>query len=279
MNMKKLVTIALAALTMTACTTKKAETPVEEAPAQKTLVLYYSQTGTTQKVAEIFQQKLNADTEVIELAEAFEGTYEETVAHFLKMNQEGKVTPVKPLNANLDDYDVIVLGFPIWFGTYAAPIEGLLQSVDLTGKKIVAFATFGSGGITETAAKLKEKGLDVIATYGVRQALIETAEEGINRVLVESGLIEGEVEALADYTELQPATEEEQAIFNEAIADYQMLAGTVATLCGGRTTATGTDFLFQAERTDKDGNKSEMKILVTKPNAEGAKAFFTRVDR
>lgn len=278
--MKKVLTMALAALTLTACNTKKAETPVEEeTTAPKTLVLYYSQTGTTEKVAKLFQQKLNADIETIELAEPFEGDYNETIAYFSKLNQEGKTVDVKPLNANLEDYDVIVLGYPIWFGNCAAPIQGLLKSVDFSGKKVVAFATFGSGGIVESAAALKEAGLDIIACYGVRSALIDTAEEGVTRVLVENGLIEGEVEALADYTEQQPATDEEKAIFAEAIADYAMLNGAEAVLCGGRTTSTGTDFLFKAEMTAKDGAKTQMQVHVTKPNAEGAKAFFTQVDR
>ena len=57
---------------------------------------------------------------------------------------------------NLSDYDVIFLGYPIWFGTYAMPIATLVKEQDFAGKTIVPFCTFGSGGLnTSTDALTK----------------------------------------------------------------------------------------------------------------------------
>lgn len=271
--------MALAALFLAACGSKKAEPAVqEETPAQKALVLYYSQSGTTKKVAECIQQKMNADIELIQVKEAYDGDYQQTISRVQQEKADNVLPELVPIQSNLDEYDVIFLGYPIWFGTYCPAIGALIKDVDLKGKKIVTFASFGSGGIVESTNALKEAGLNVVASYGVRTAQADMIEAGVSRLLIENGFMEGEVEALADYTELQPCTEEETAIFNEAISTYDMLKGTVAKTVGGRTTSTGTDYLFEAESEGRDGQKTQCKILVTKPN-DGGQAFFTRVDR
>ena len=118
----------------------------------KSLVLYYSQTGATETVAQEIQSLLGADIESIELQNPYSGTYGETIARVSEERANGTLPEVLPLKSDLSKYDVIFLGYPIWFGTYAPPIASLVKDYDFAGKKIVTFCTFGSGGM-EPAAK------------------------------------------------------------------------------------------------------------------------------
>lgn len=243
----------------------------------KSLVLYYSQTETTKALAELIQQKTGADIASIEVVNPY-GDYGETIQRGSQEVASKNYPELKPLTVDLADYDVIYLGTPVWFGTVANPILSLLETEKFEGKKVVPFVTFGSGGrnTVEDYLRTTLDKADVGACYGVRQARIDKASKELDRFLVEQGLIDGEVEALPGYTEMQPLTEEETAIFEAAIATYPMLAGTVASTCGARVTPEGTDYIFSAGPADRP---SSMQIVVTVPAAEGSVPEFVEAIR
>ena len=124
--------------------------------AQKTLVLYYSETGTTKIVAQELQKQLNADIESVEAVQPYSGNFQETIQRSQQERQNGKTPDLKPLKSKIANYDIIFLGYPIWFGTYAMPIATLVKENNFAGKTIVPFCTFGSGGLnTSTEDSLK----------------------------------------------------------------------------------------------------------------------------
>ncbi|MCQ2160083.1 MAG: hypothetical protein MJY97_03230 [Bacteroidales bacterium] len=269
--MKKYITLmAVAMIALASCAPKKSA-------EMKSLVLYYSQTETTKTLAELIQQKTGADIASIEVVNPY-GDYGETIQRGSQEVASKNYPELKPLTVDLADYDVIYLGTPVWFGTVANPILSLLETEKFEGKKVVPFVTFGSGGrnTVEDYLRTTLDKADVGACYGVRQARIDKASKELDRFLVEQGLIEGEVEALPGYTEMQPLTEEETAIFEAAIATYPMLAGTVASTCGARVTPDGTDYIFSAGTADRP---SSMQIVVTVPAAEGSVPEFVEAIR
>lgn len=275
---KNILPIALAAISMVACTSqKKAEEP---APESKALVLYYSQTGTTQTVAEELQHQLGADIEAIVLEEAYDGDFQQTIARCQEQMASGEVPIVKPLDADLAKYDTIYLGYPVWFGTYAMPIAGLVKDQAFEGKTIITFCTFGSGGLQSSTNNLKEAlpQANVIEGYGVRTARVASAPAELNRFLIERGYKEGEIEALPAFMEDHPVSGEEVEIFNQACGDYQYPLGTPVTVAV-RATASSTDYLFNAKSTSASGEESMAQIYVTVKNEEGAKPEFTQVVR
>ena len=137
--LKILMCAAVALMTVASCTPKK------EAPKSKVLVLYYSLTSNTKTVAQEIATRLDADIEEITLVEPYDTAFQATIDR-CKADREKGITPeIKPLKSNLADYDIIFLGYPIWFGTYAPPIASLLEKVDLSDKQVVPFCTFGSG--------------------------------------------------------------------------------------------------------------------------------------
>ena len=246
-----------------------------ESGAEK-LILYYSQTGATEKVAQELQKVLGAEMEAIELENPYTGTYAETIERVGKERETGNLPKLKPLKADLSKYDVIFLGYPIWFGTYALPISSLVKEYDFEGKKIVTFCTFGSGGLEPAIQDLKKAlpKTEIAETgFGIRNARIGATAKELNRFLVENNYVEGSVEALPGYSEMHPVTEEEKQIFDEACGGYQYPLGTPV-LVGKRGTSEGVNYIYEVE---SRGAKST--IYVTVPNTPDAKAEFTRVIR
>lgn len=246
--------------------------------AQKTLVLYYSENGTTKTVAEELQKQLGADIEAVEAVEPYTGDFGATIQRGNKERESGNWPAIKPLQKKIADYDVIFLGYPIWYGTYANPIVTLVKAENFAGKTIVPFCTFGSGGLNTSAADL-EKALPkakIQKGYGVRAARILKIEKELNRFLIENGYKKGSVEKLADYSEQKPVTAAEKALFDEACSSYQFPLGTPETV-GKRATTDGTDYKFSVKSRGMDGKEATSTIYVTVE--KGAKAEFTEVVR
>ena len=247
--------------------------------AQKTLVLYYSETGSTKTVAEELQKQLGADIESIEAVEPYSGDFQKTMQRGQREMQSGQTPALKPLKKKIDNYDVIFLGYPIWFGTYAMPIATLVKENDFAGKTIVPFCTFGSGGLNTSSDALKKAlpKAKILTGYGVRTARVAAAAKELDRFLKANGYKEGSVEKLPDYSAQQPVTEEEKAIFNAACSSYQFPLGTPQTV-GKRVTSDGTDYKYTVKSSGM-GQESTSIIFVTVGKGEGAKPEFTEVVR
>ena len=249
--------------------------------AQKKLVLYFSESGSTKAVAEELQKQLGADLESILPEEPYSGNFQETMQRVQRENQSGTLPKIKPLKAKIADYDIIFLGYPIWGGTYASPVTSLLKEQDFAGKKIVPFCTFGSGGL-ETSADALKKALpkaEILAGYGVRAARVASAAKELDRFLKENGYKKGSVKALPAYSAQQPVTDAEKAIFNAACSSYQFNLGTPETF-GKRITDDSIDYEFKVKSQGfGGGGASTSTIYVTMGKEEGAKPEFTQVVR
>lgn len=271
-NMKKIITTIAAAAVLAGCG-QKAQEATSAKPAA--LVLYYSQTSATKAVAEQIQQQLGADIATIEITNPYDGDFQQTITRCQQEQTEGTVQTIKPLSVDVNDYDVIFLGYPIWFGTYAPPIQALLSQVNLSGKTIVPFCTFGSGGLQASISDLHAAlpGTEIRNGYGVRNARIASMPGEIRRFLIENGYVEGEVAQLPPYSESHEVTAEETEIFNMACGYYQFPLG-APTAASVRTTDESVDYKF-----DVQNGEAKSVIYVTVGKAEGSKPEFTEVVR
>ena len=275
--MKKTLIMAAVAATLAAVSCG----PKKEAP--KVLVLYYSQTSNTKAVADEIATRLGADTEEIVAVTPYDGDFQATIGRCLQEREAGILPEINPLAANLADYDVICLGYPVWFGTFAPPVITLLGQVDLAGKKVVPFCTFGSGGLESSIADLKSKqpDADILPGYGVRAARMDAVPVEVDRFLKEIGLLEGEVEKLDEFPEQHPVSEEEAAVFDAAVAGYPMLDAS-ASAVAIRNTPWGVEYRFTALPNMSEGRPDmppavEMTVYVLVE--EGKAPVFTRVVR
>ena len=255
-------------------------TVMTSASAQKALVLYYSETGPTKAVAQEIQAQTGADIEAIEAVEPYSGNFQETIQRSGRERESGEMPALKPLKKKIADYDIIFLGYPIWFGTYALSIVTLVKEQDFAGKTVVPFCTFGSGGLNTSTADLKKAlpKANIVAGYGVRTARVAAAAKELDRFLKENGYKKGQVEKLPDYSAQQPVTDAERVIFDAACSNYQFPLGTPQTV-GKRTTADTTDYKFTVKSRGMDGKEATSIIYVTMENVKGAKPEFTEVVR
>lgn len=280
-NLLVLATITLAAVSCGPKKDKKEEAQKEETP--KVLVLYYSQTSNTKTVAQEIASRLEADIEEIVPVEPYEGDFQATIERSAMEREQGILPEIQPVKADVNNYDIIFIGYPIWFGTYAPPIATFLNQVDLTDKQIVPFCTFGSGGLESSMKDLREKQpkAKIFSCYGVRAARLDAMPKEIDQFLKANGFIEGDFVTLEEFAEPTAATAEEIAIFDAATGDYPMMHAK-AEYASSRTIPGGTEYLFIAKDLPREDMPNmppagEMKVYVTV--LDGEAPVFTQVVR
>lgn len=278
--MRKICTLALAALSLVACSSKKNADETAQPSSTNTLVLYYSQVGATKSVAEEIQKQLGADIEAIDVENPYTGDFMATIQRCQEEMGKGELPKLNPIKSDLSKYETIFLGYPVWFGTFAMPMQSLLQEQKFEGKTVVPFCTFGSGGLVETVGKLKEMlpAAKIFDGYGVRTARVAKAPAELNRYLIERGFKAGEVEALPGFLEHQPVSSEDVDIFNQACSDYPYPLGTPVDVAI-RESENAIDYEFSAVSRNQDGSEGLFTIYVTVGKEEGAKPEFTLVVR
>lgn len=283
--MKKTVLIALlSAISLSGCGQKQNNHETSEASSpnrivpDSTLVLYFSQTGATKAVAEELQKQLGCNIASIEPTNPYEGDYGSTIQRWRTELESGTKVELQPLKVDLSDYSTIFLGAPIWGGTYAIPMASFLADNSLEGKRVVTFATFGSGGIDPATADVvaAQPKANVVKGYGVRNARVGKAPEEIRRFLIEGGYLEGDIEPLPSYSESVAVTAREDSIFNAACGDYQFPLGKPV-MVATRSTDSGMDYKYEVSSTAPDGSEASSTIYVTVINGE--KPEFTEVVR
>ena len=127
--------------------------------ANKSLVTYFSASGVTKKVAEKLAEAAGADLFEIKpevaYTEADLNWMDKKSRSSIEMNDKSFRPAISEKFNNMEDYDVVYIGFPIWW--YVAPtiINTFLESYDFSGKTIVLFATSGGSGFGNTVAELK----------------------------------------------------------------------------------------------------------------------------
>ena len=120
----------------------------------KKLVAYFSASGVTAKVAERLSESIGADlheiTPKVRYTDADLDWRDKTSRSSIEMSNPASRPEIERIRDNMQGYDTIYLGFPIWW--YIAPtiINTFLESYDLTGKTIVPFATSGGSGMGKT---------------------------------------------------------------------------------------------------------------------------------
>ena len=122
------------------------------------LVAYFSASGVTAKVAETLSEAIGADLYAIEpeipYTQADLNWMDKQSRSTLEMNDSTSRPAIAGKRDNMDDYDIIYVGFPIWWYVAPAIINTFLESYDLTGKTVIPFATSGGSGMGKTNEKL-----------------------------------------------------------------------------------------------------------------------------
>lgn len=124
----------------------------------KALVAYFSASGVTQRQARALAEATGADLfEIVPEIPYTEAdvNWKNPLARCNKEKLGKKDVPVAGSIDNFEQYDVVFIGFPIWYGTAPNIVNTFAKGYDWKGKKIGIFATSGGSGIGKTAAKLQ----------------------------------------------------------------------------------------------------------------------------
>lgn len=125
----------------------------------KKLVAYFSASGTTKKTAELLAEAAGADlyeiTPKVAYTKADLNWMDKKSRSSVEMNDKKFRPEIEDKDANIAEYDEIILGFPIWW--YVAPtiVNTFLEKFNFSGKKVVLFATSGGSGFGNTVKELQ----------------------------------------------------------------------------------------------------------------------------
>jgi flavodoxin len=157
-----LLSIAFSVIAVTACANStKTNNETMSSDNSKVLVTYFSATGTTRAVAQDLAKTLNAD--ILEIVPEqrytnadlnWQDSLSRSSVEMHDLNSRPAI--VKDIE-NLDNYDVVFVGFPIWWYTAPTIINTFIESYDFNGKTIIPFATSGGSTIDKSCADLKAK--------------------------------------------------------------------------------------------------------------------------
>lgn len=143
-------------------TTEAVETTETEAAANKTLVVYYSASGNTRRVAEAIAQAANTDLFEIVPTEVYTNedlNWTNSDSRVSREHDDESLRDV-PLTTtevpDWDSYDTVLLGYPIWWGIAAWPVNNFVKANDFTGKTVIPFATSSSSGMGQSGSLLAE---------------------------------------------------------------------------------------------------------------------------
>lgn len=129
-----------------------------------TLIVYYSATGSTEAVADDIADYTGADVFVITPEQPYTEAdldYENADSRVSKEHDDVALRDVKLAQTTpdrWDEYENIILGYPIWWGEAAWPVASFVSSNDFTGKTIFPFCTSASSGIGDSADQLEGLG-------------------------------------------------------------------------------------------------------------------------
>ncbi len=135
----------------------------------RTIIVYYSQGGNTRAVARLLSGMLKADLYEIRTRTPYPDDYDLLLGLGKKEVESGYMPPVEQDCPDLDAYDAIVFGTPVWWGTFAPAVRTFLSEHGWKGRHIYPFATNG-GSIGRTTTQLKRamRGAVIAPTLNLR---------------------------------------------------------------------------------------------------------------
>lgn len=150
----------------------------------KNLVVYYSKSGNTGTVAQEISKAVNGEIKKIELVKDISFGWAAFTALF---GLKGKI---KAIDFNVEDYDNIFIGSPVWAGKSSTPINTFLSDVDFTGKNVFIFITQAdnkapSSVYESIATRIEAKGGKVIDSFFIQTDMKNpiTSDQAIQHVI------------------------------------------------------------------------------------------------
>ena len=134
----------------------------DEGTAGKTLVVYFSATGNTERVAEMIAEATGSDLFELEPADPYTDedlNYNDDNSRVSQEHADESLRNVELVAATVegfDEYENVFVGYPVWWGIAAWPVNTFIEANDFTGKTVIPFCTSASSGLGESGELLAE---------------------------------------------------------------------------------------------------------------------------
>ncbi|MEN2995411.1 MAG: flavodoxin [Acetomicrobium sp.] len=122
----------------------------------KILIAYFSHSGSTREVARQIHELIDSDIFEIVTVNPYPSDYDQTVVIGRQELNSGKMPELKAKVKDIDSYDIIFVGYPIWFGTIPMAVARFLSDCNLSGKTVIPFCTHGGGGAGRSFSDVKK---------------------------------------------------------------------------------------------------------------------------
>lgn len=125
-----------------------------ETGRKNSVIIFYSWSGNTRSIAAQIHRKVGGDLVELELVRPYSRDYDTCLDEARKDREQGTRPELKTRIANMDQYDVVYLGYPIWWATIPMPIVTLLESCDFSGKTIAPFCSHGGSRLGQSVTDI-----------------------------------------------------------------------------------------------------------------------------
>lgn len=121
----------------------------------KILIAYFSRSGNTEEIANQSNELVSGTLVKIETVEPYPDSYSETVDIAQQELEQNARPAIQNLNIDMNDYDTIFIGYPIWWHNAPMAVYTFLESYDFTGKTVIPFCTSGGSDIDESLSGIE----------------------------------------------------------------------------------------------------------------------------
>lgn len=138
--------------------------------SKKNLVLFYSWSGNTRRIAQIIAEKTGADMRELQPEVPYSQNYNAVLSQAKQEIQQKQYPALRPIDMDWNAYDVVYLGTPNWWSSIAPPVSSFLHEVMPTDKTIIPFCTHGGGGEGHIAHDMRSYciGCDILPLLSIQ---------------------------------------------------------------------------------------------------------------
>ncbi|MGN1141430.1 MAG: flavodoxin [Oliverpabstia sp.] len=156
----------------------------ETAGGDDILIAYFSRTNTTERAANLIQQQVGGTLFEIHPAEPYPASYTATTERAQREISAGSLPALAGNLENFEDYEIIFIGYPIWWDTTPPVVNTFLNSHDFSGKTVIPFCTSGGSGISGSLSSINRycKGGTILRGKDVTGDSIDTVRSWLSGI-------------------------------------------------------------------------------------------------
>ena len=158
--------------------------------SSKMLIIYFTRTGNTEKIANYINKVTNIEIFKIEPKTAYPSNYDETLSIARNEQSSNSRPEINNPLTDVSKYDIILLGYPLWYSHLPNIVMTQLELLNLNNKIIYPFNTHGSSGIGSSVNDIKNivSGATVNNGFAIQQKNVENSEDDVNEWLENIGI-------------------------------------------------------------------------------------------